>query len=35
MPNKILEGGQALVKCLENEGVEYIFGYSVEPHTHI
>ena len=28
MPNKILEGGQALVKCLENEGVEYIFGYS-------
>ena len=28
MPNKIEEGGQALVKCLENEGVEYIFGYS-------
>ena len=28
MPNKILEGGQAIVKCLENEGVEYIFGYS-------
>ena len=28
MPNKIAEGGQALVRCLENEGVEYIFGYS-------
>ncbi len=28
MPNKIVEGGQALVRCLENEGVEYIFGYS-------
>jgi len=23
-----LDGGQALIKCLENEGVEYIFGYS-------
>ena len=28
MPINITEGGQALVKCLENEGVEYIFGYS-------
>ena len=28
MPNKIVEGGQALVRCIENEGVEYIFGYS-------
>ena len=28
MPNKIEEGGQALIKCLEREGVEYIFGYS-------
>jgi acetolactate synthase-1/2/3 large subunit len=23
-----MEGGQAIIKCLENEGVEYIFGYS-------
>ncbi len=28
MSNTVLEGGQALIKCLENEGVEYIFGYS-------
>ena len=28
MAINITEGGQALVKCLENEGVEYIFGYS-------
>ncbi len=25
---KSLDGAQALVRCLENEGVEYIFGYS-------
>ncbi len=25
---KTLDGAQALVRCLENEGVEYIFGYS-------
>jgi acetolactate synthase-1/2/3 large subunit len=23
-----MEGGQAIIRCLENEGVEYIFGYS-------
>jgi acetolactate synthase-1/2/3 large subunit len=23
-----MEGGQAIIQCLENEGVEYIFGYS-------
>jgi acetolactate synthase-1/2/3 large subunit len=28
MPTQTLEGAQALVKCLESEGVEYIFGYS-------
>ncbi len=28
MANNPIEGGQALIKCLENEGVEYIFGYS-------
>lgn len=28
MSNIVLEGGQALIKCLEKEGVEYIFGYS-------
>lgn len=28
MSNKVMEGGQALIRCLENEGVEYIFGYS-------
>lgn len=28
MTNQTVEGGQALVRCLENEGVEYIFGYS-------
>ncbi len=28
MTNNVMEGGQALVRCLENEGVEYIFGYS-------
>ena len=28
MSNNPMEGGQALIKCLENEGVEYIFGYS-------
>ncbi len=28
MPNIPMEGGQAIIKCLENEGVEYIFGYS-------
>ncbi len=28
MANTVLEGGQAIIKCLENEGVEYIFGYS-------
>ncbi|MBF0531887.1 MAG: biosynthetic-type acetolactate synthase large subunit [Candidatus Omnitrophica bacterium] len=26
-PAKLLSGGQALIKCLENHGVEYIFGY--------
>ncbi len=28
MANKVMEGGQAIIRCLENEGVEYIFGYS-------
>ncbi|MDF7825051.1 biosynthetic-type acetolactate synthase large subunit [Pontiellaceae bacterium B12227] len=28
MSNKVMEGGQAIIRCLENEGVEYIFGYS-------
>jgi acetolactate synthase-1/2/3 large subunit len=28
MTNKAMEGGQAIIKSLENEGVEYIFGYS-------
>ncbi|MEI6892548.1 MAG: biosynthetic-type acetolactate synthase large subunit [Pontiella sp.] len=28
MLNKVMEGGQAIIRCLENEGVEYIFGYS-------
>ncbi len=28
MPHQVLEGGQVLIRCLENEGVEYIFGYS-------
>lgn len=28
MTNNPIEGGQAIIKCLENEGVEYIFGYS-------
>lgn len=28
MASKAMEGGQALIRCLENEGVEYIFGYS-------
>ena len=28
MSNNTMEGGQALIRCLENEGVEYIFGYS-------
>ena len=28
MSNNVMEGGQAIIKCLENEGVEYIFGYS-------
>ncbi|MCF7848790.1 MAG: biosynthetic-type acetolactate synthase large subunit [Kiritimatiellales bacterium] len=28
MSNIEMEGGQAIVRCLENEGVEYIFGYS-------
>ena len=28
MTNKAMEGGQAIIRCLENEGVEYIFGYS-------
>ena len=26
MTNKVMDGAQALVKCLENEGVEYIWG---------
>ncbi|MCF7838034.1 MAG: biosynthetic-type acetolactate synthase large subunit [Candidatus Marinimicrobia bacterium] len=28
MTKQILDGGQALVKCLENEGVEFMFGIS-------
>ncbi len=28
MTKNAIEGGQALVRCLENEGVEFIFGYS-------
>lgn len=28
MSNTSMEGGQAIIKCLEKEGVEYIFGYS-------
>ncbi|MDF7801067.1 biosynthetic-type acetolactate synthase large subunit [Pontiellaceae bacterium B1224] len=28
MSNTVMEGGQAIIRCLENEGVEYIFGYS-------
>ncbi|MDZ8119900.1 biosynthetic-type acetolactate synthase large subunit [Pontiella agarivorans] len=28
MTNETMEGGQALIRCLESEGVEYIFGYS-------
>jgi len=28
MSNIELDGGQAIIRCLENEGVEYIFGYS-------
>ena len=28
MAKQVMEGGQALIRCLENEGVEYIFGYS-------
>ncbi|MBT8046134.1 MAG: biosynthetic-type acetolactate synthase large subunit [Pontiella sp.] len=28
MASNAIEGGQALVRCLESEGVEYIFGYS-------
>ena len=28
MTNIPIEGGQAIIRCLENEGVEYIFGYS-------
>ncbi len=28
MTNPTMEGGQAVIRCLENEGVEYIFGYS-------
>ena len=28
MANNSMEGGQAIIRCLENEGVEYIFGYS-------
>lgn len=28
MTNNSMDGGQALIRCLENEGVEYIFGYS-------
>lgn len=27
MTKKILNGAEALIKCLENKGVEYIFGY--------
>ena len=28
MDKTVIDGGQALIKCLEAEGVEYIFGYS-------
>lgn len=28
MSDTVMEGGQALIRCLENEGVEHIFGYS-------
>lgn len=28
MEKTIMDGGQAIIKCLEAEGVEYIFGYS-------
>jgi acetolactate synthase I/II/III large subunit len=28
MASESMDGGQALIRCLENEGVEYIFGYS-------
>ncbi len=28
MPMETMDGAQALIRCLENEGVEYIFGYS-------
>ena len=28
MSDKTMTGAEALVRCLENEGVEYIFGYS-------
>jgi len=28
MTHESLNGGQAIIRCLENEGVEYMFGYS-------
>ena len=28
MSNEVMDGGQALIRCMEAEGVEYIFGYS-------
>ncbi|MGE4488616.1 MAG: biosynthetic-type acetolactate synthase large subunit [Kiritimatiellales bacterium] len=28
MGKSVMDGGQALIRCLESEGVEYIFGYS-------
>ncbi|MEA2068188.1 MAG: thiamine pyrophosphate-binding protein, partial [Verrucomicrobiota bacterium] len=28
MSSNTIEGGQAIIRCLESEGVEYIFGYS-------
>jgi len=28
MINNTMDGAQAIIRCLENEGVEYIFGYS-------
>ncbi len=28
MTTDAMDGGQALIRCLENEGVEFIFGYS-------
>ncbi len=28
MEKSVMDGGQALIRCLEAEGVEYIFGYS-------